>query len=140
MADKNIREVMTENPSTVEASANLREAAELMAKEDIGDVLVVENDELQGIVTDRDIVVKAIAKGNEPDDTSVREVATTDVATVGPDDGIDDAVKILREHDVRRVPVVEDGKPVGIVSLGDLAQHVDDDSVLADISAASPNN
>lgn len=140
MADKNIREVMTENPSTVEASAKLTEAAQLMAKEDIGDVLVVENGELQGIVTDRDIVVKAIAEGSTPDDTSVREVATTDVATVGPDDTIDDAVAIVREKNVRRVPVVEDGRPVGIVSLGDLAQHVDDDSALADISAASPNN
>lgn len=137
---ENIREVMTENPSTVEASANLTEAAQLMAKEDIGDVLVVENDELQGIVTDRDIVVKAIAEGNSPDDTSVREVATTDVATVGPDDSIEDAVKVVKEKDVRRIPVVEDGKPVGIVSLGDLAQHVDDDSALADISSASPNN
>ena len=140
MADKNIREVMTENPSTVEASANLTEAAQLMAKEDIGDVLVVENGELQGIVTDRDIVVKGLAEGNAPDDTSVREVATTEVATVGPDDTIEDAVKVVKEKDVRRIPVVEDGKPVGIVSLGDLAQHVDDDSALADISSASPNN
>ena len=140
MAEKSIREVMTENPSTVEASANLTEAAQLMAKEDIGDVLVVENDELQGIVTDRDIVVKAIAEGNTPDDTSVREIATTDVATVGPDDSIEDAVQLVKENDVRRIPVVEDGKPVGIVSLGDLAQHVDDDSALADISSASPNN
>ena len=137
---ENIRELMTENPSTVESSANLTEAAQLMAKEDIGDVLVVEDGELKGIVTDRDIVVRAIAEGNAPDDTSVSDVATTDVVTVGPDDSIEDAVKVVKENDVRRIPVVEDGKPVGILSLGDLAQQVDDDSALADISSASPNN
>lgn len=137
---ENIREVMTENPSTVEASANLVDAAQLMAKEDIGDVLVVENGELQGIVTDRDIVVRAIAEGSKPDDTSVREVATTDVATVGPDDSIQETIELVKDKDVRRIPVVEDGKPVGIVSLGDLAVHSDDKSALADISQASPNN
>ena len=131
---------MTENVSSVEASANLTEAAQLMAKEDIGDVLVVENGELKGIVTDRDIVVKGIAEGNAADDTSVREVATTDVATVGPDDSIEDAVRVVKENDVRRVPVVEDGKPVGIVSLGDLAIEADDDSALKEISGASANN
>jgi CBS domain-containing protein len=139
MADT-IRDVMTEDPTTVEASATLREAAELMAREDIGDVLVVENGELQGIVTDRDIVVKGIAEGKDPEDTSVREVAATDPATVGPDDSVDDAIKLVKEKDVRRIPVVEDGKPVGILSLGDLARVADGESALADISEASPNN
>jgi CBS domain-containing protein len=131
---------MTEDPTTVEASATLREAAELMAREDIGDVLVVENGELQGIVTDRDIVVKGIAEGKDPEDTSVREVAATDPATVGPDDSVDEAIKLVKEKDVRRIPVVEDGKPVGILSLGDLARVADGESALADISEASPNN
>jgi CBS domain-containing protein len=135
-----IRDLMTSDPATVEASATLKEAAELMKSKDIGDVLVVENDELQGIVTDRDIVVRAIAEGKDPDDCSVREVATTDLTTVSPDDSIEDAIKQVESADVRRLPVVEDGKPVGIVSLGDLAQHADKDSALARISAASPNN
>ena len=139
MADS-IREVMTENPTCVEASATLAEAAELMAKEDIGDVLVVENGELKGIVTDRDIVVKGIAKGSAPDDTSVREVATTELTTIGPDDSVEDALKAVKENDVRRLPVVEDNKPVGIVSLGDLAIEADGQSALADISEAAPNN
>lgn len=139
MADT-IREVMTENPKTVEASATLKEAAEIMANENIGNVLVVENDEVQGIVTDRDIVVRAVAKGENPEDCSVREVATTDVTVLSPDDSIDDAVKKMEEKDVRRLPVVEDGKPVGIVSLGDLAKEADKDSALANISSASPNN
>ena len=139
MADT-IREVMTENPKTVEASATLKEAAEIMASEDIGNVLVVENDEVQGIVTDRDIVVRGVAKGQDPEDCSVREVATTDVAVLSPDDSINDAIKKMEEKDIRRLPVVDDGKPVGIVSLGDLAKEADKDSALANISSASPNN
>ena len=139
MADT-IRDVMTGDPKTVEASADLEEAAKLMASEDIGNVLVVENGEVQGIVTDRDIVVRGIAKGKSPSDTSVREVASTDVESLSPDDSVDDAVKKMEQEDVRRLPVVEDGKPVGIVSLGDLAQQKDKDSALADISSAAPNN
>jgi CBS domain-containing protein len=134
-----IREVMTENPSTVEASATVQDAAQLMDKEDIGNVLVVENGEVQGIVTDRDIVVRVLAKGDGPD-ASVREAATTDVQTLSPDDSIEDAIKQMEQGNVRRLPVVDDGKPVGIVSLGDLAKAKDQDSALADISAASPNN
>jgi CBS domain-containing protein len=138
MADT-IREVMTQNPVTVEASATVQDAAQLMAREDIGDVLVVENGEIQGIVTDRDIVVRVLAKGQGPD-ASVREAASTGVEALSPDDSVDDALRKMQEADVRRLPVVEDGKPVGIVSLGDLAVEKDTDSALADISAASPNN
>jgi CBS domain-containing protein len=134
-----IRDVMTSDPSTVEASATVEEAAQLMDKEDIGNVLVVENGEVQGIVTDRDIVVRVIAKGNGPD-ASVREACTTDVEALSPDDSIDDALKKMEQANVRRLPVVEDGKPVGIVALGDIAQAKDKDSALADISSASPNN
>jgi CBS domain-containing protein len=138
MADT-IRDVMTEDPKCVEASATIEEAAQLMAKEDIGNVLVVENGEVQGIITDRDIVVRVIAKG-EGADASVREACTSDVQTLSPDDSIEDAVKKMEQGDIRRLPVVDDGKPVGIVSLGDLAKAVDGDSALADISSASPNN
>ncbi|MFL5895266.1 MAG: CBS domain-containing protein [Thermoleophilaceae bacterium] len=137
---ESIRDVMTKDPKTVEASATLRDAAQLMDREDIGDVLVVENGEVQGIVTDRDIVVRAIAQGKDPGDTSVREVCTTDLETLSPDDSVEDAVDRVKGKDVRRLPVVEDGKPVGIVSLGDLAVDRDSDSALADISAAGPNN
>jgi CBS domain-containing protein len=134
-----IREVMTQNPTTVEASATIQEAAQLMDKEDIGNVLVVENGEVQGIVTDRDIVVRVLAKGNGSD-ASVREACSTDLQALSPDDSIDDAIKKMEQADVRRLPVVEDNKPVGIVSLGDLAVERDTDSALADISSASPNN
>jgi CBS domain-containing protein len=130
---------MTGDPKTVEASATVEEAAKIMAEDDLGSVLIVENGEVQGIITDRDIVVRVIAKGNGAD-ASVREAATTDVETLSPDDSIDDAVKKMEQADVRRLPVVDDGKPAGIVSLGDLAKAKDQDSALADISSASPNN
>jgi CBS domain-containing protein len=138
MADT-IREVMTRDPQTVEASATVQDAAQLMDREDIGNVLVVENGEVQGIVTDRDVVVRVVAKGNGPD-ASVREACSTGLETLSPDDSIEDAINKMQKGDVRRLPVVEDGKPVGIVSLGDLAVEKDTDSALADISAASPNN
>jgi CBS domain-containing protein len=138
MADT-IRDVMTSDPATVEASATVQDAAQLMDQKDIGAVLVVENGEVQGIVTDRDIAVRVVAKGNGPD-ASVREAATTDLESLSPDDSIEDAIQKMEKADVRRLPVVDGGKPVGIISLGDLAQAKDRDSALADISSAAPNN
>jgi CBS domain-containing protein len=134
-----IRELLKGDPVTVEASATVEEAAKLMSEKDIGNVLVVENDEVKGIVTDRDIVIRVLAKGNGPD-ADVRDACTTDLETLEPDASIDDAIKKMEQGNVRRLPVVEDGKPVGVISLGDLAEARDRDSALADISAASPNN
>ena len=138
MADT-VRDLLKGDPVTVEASATVQDAAKLMDENDIGNVLVVENNEVQGIVTDRDIVVRVIAKGDGAD-ASVREAATTDVETIEPDASIDDAIQKMEQGNVRRLPVVEDGKPVGVISLGDLAQAKDKDSALANISSASPNN
>ncbi|HEX4720672.1 MAG TPA: CBS domain-containing protein [Thermoleophilaceae bacterium] len=138
MADT-IRDIMSGDPKTVDASATIEDAAKIMAENDIGNVLVVENDEVQGIITDRDIVVRVIAKGNGAD-ASVREAASTDLETLSPDDSVEDAIKKMEQADVRRLPVVDDGKPAGVVSLGDLAKAKDQGSALADISSASPNN
>jgi CBS domain-containing protein len=139
MADT-VRELLKGDPVTVEADATIQEAAKLMADNDIGNLPIVENSEVKGIVTDRDIVVRVIAKGDGPD-ASVREAATTDVETISADTSIDDAIQKMEQSNVRRLPVVEDdGKPVGVITLGDLAQERDKSSALADISAASPNN
>src|SRR3954452_4953634 len=139
MADT-VRDIVKGDPVTVEASATVEDAAKLMAENDIGNVLCVENGEVKGIVTDRDIVVRVLAKGDGAD-ASVREAATTDLETISPDTSIDEAIKKMEQGNIRRLPVVEDdGKPVGVISLGDLAQARDRDSALADISAASPNN
>jgi CBS domain-containing protein len=138
MADT-VRDLLKGDPVTVEASATVEDAAKLMDQNDIGNVLVVENGEVQGIVTDRDIVVRVIAKGNGPD-ASVREASSTDVETIAPDTSLDEAIQKMEQGNVRRLPVVDDGKPVGVISLGDLAEARDKDSALAHISAASPNN
>lgn len=134
-----IRDVMTKDPQILPASASLVDAARLMRDEDIGPVIVVEGDQVVGIVTDRDIVVRAVAEDRPPSGTTVADVASRDLTTVSPDDSLDDGVRLMRERAVRRLPVVEGGKPVGIVALGDLAVERDPDSALADISAAEPN-
>jgi CBS domain-containing protein len=90
-------------------------------------------------VTDRDIVVRALAEGKGPE-TSVDEVTTEGVQTLTPDQTVDDAIEIVRSQNVRRVPVVQDGRPVGIVSIGDLAIVRDSGSALADISSEPQNN
>jgi CBS domain-containing protein len=110
-----------------------------MAEADIGDVVVLEDGQVTGIVTDRDIAVRAIAEGRDPESTSVGDVCTTSVETIDPSASVDDALRLMREHDIRRLPVVKNGRPVGILSLGDLAVEREPDSTLADISAASPD-
>lgn len=135
-----IREVMTKDPVCMPADTTVLDAARTMRDRNIGDVIMLEGNRVAGIVTDRDIVVRALAEGRNPGTTTIGEVATQDVTTISPDDGFDAAVKLMRERNIRRLPVVENGKPAGIVSLGDLAMERDSKSVLADISAAPPNH
>jgi CBS domain-containing protein len=136
---ESVRDVMSSEPFTLEASAPIRHAAQIMRDHDVGDVLIVDAGELAGIVTDRDIVVRAIADGCTLD-SPVRTIATEVLVTVSPDDPLDKARDRMRRRAVRRIPVVEDGRPVGIVSLGDLAIERAPRSCLGRISAAPPNN
>lgn len=133
-----IEEIMTRDPRTVDVNASVQDAARIMRDDDIGDVVVTEGGQVTGIVTDRDIVVRGIADGRDLS-AQVGEVCSTGIETIAPDASVDDAVKTMREHDIRRLPVVKDGQPVGIVSLGDLAVEREPDSTLADISAATPD-
>jgi CBS domain-containing protein len=135
-----VREIMTENPVTLPRSASISEAAKRMRDDDIGDVIVMDDGDMCGLVTDRDIVVRAVAEGADPQFTKVDEICTHELVTVGPDDSLQQTVQLMRERAVRRVPVVDGGRPVGIVSLGDLAIELDERSGLADISAAESNN
>jgi CBS domain-containing protein len=139
MADS-IRDVMTPNPRTFTPDQSLVEAARAMSEGDFGAVVVAGDGGVRGILTDRDIVVRAVAEGKDPSATKVSEAFTTEPTTLSPDDSLDDAVHALRESNVRRLPVVEGSEVVGIVSIGDLAQARDEKSALADISAAEPNN
>jgi CBS domain-containing protein len=136
---QNIRDVMTPNPKAVAQSATIMEAACVMRDNDIGDVVVLDNGCLCGILTDRDIVVRALAVGRDPNRTSVGEVCSRALLTLAPEDSTGQAVRVMREHAIRRLPIEEDGRVVGIVTLGDVAVDADRRSALADISAAPPN-
>lgn len=135
-----IQEAMTKDPVQVGQEATIQEVAALMRDHDIGDVLVTSDEgSLVGIATDRDIVVRCLAEGYGPD-SPVGSACTTDPITLTLSDKAGDAVKTMREHAIRRVPVVDGGRPVGIVSIGDLATEYDSDSALADISKAPPDS
>ena len=129
-----VKEVMTTGPITLDRDASLAEAARLMRDRGIGDVIVVEGDDAEGIVTDRDIVIRAVAEGADPNTTRLGQVVSGDLTSVAPDDPVERAIQLMRDKAVRRLPVLEGGKPVGVVSLGDLAIQQEGDSVLADIS------
>jgi CBS domain-containing protein len=116
------------------------DAAQIMRECDIGDVIVLEGDWLFGILTDRDIVVRALAEGLEPDSTPVGEICSRELTTIEPTASVKQAVLLMREKAIRRLPVVDDsGHVIGIVSIGDVAVERDRRSALADISAAPPN-
>jgi CBS domain-containing protein len=134
-----LREIMTPDPVTVDRETSLAEAARLMRDRGIGDVVVTSNGAIVGIVTDRDIVVRAIAADVDAVTTTVASVCSPEVRTLEADDSIVHAVELMREHDVRRIPIVDGGELVGIVALGDLAVEKDPDSVLGDISEAPPS-
>jgi CBS domain-containing protein len=136
---QSIQEVMTADPRTCDVSASLTEVAQAMRDGDTGAIVVTENGSVCGIVTDRDIAVRAVAEGRDPDSTTAGDICSRDVATLTPDQSVEDAIRIVREHKVRRIPVVQDDRPAGIVSIGDLAMERDEDSALAEISAAPPN-
>jgi CBS domain-containing protein len=139
MADT-VRDVMTRDPATVDASVPVAEAARVMHDRDVGDVIVLQGGRLRGIVTDRDIVVRVVAEERDARTARVGDVVTPDLVTLTPTDPMDRAVALMREHALRRLPVVEGDRPVGIVSLGDLAVEREPRSALAQISAAPPNH
>lgn len=130
---------MTSGVVTVRPDASLVEAAQLMRAQDIGDVLVAADGRLIGVLTDRDITLRAVADGVDPLTVSAQAVCTPNPVVVGPDDAVSVAVTLMRDHAVRRLPVLDDGHPVGMVSLGDLAVSQDPRSALADISRAEPD-
>jgi CBS domain-containing protein len=119
---KNVSDVMTSRPRAATPDTPVRQVAELMAAEDVGAVPVVDGDRLLGMVTDRDIVIRAIAKGKDPQQTTASDIASSDLVTLEPDQDLDDALKLMAEYQVRRLPVVdEDNRLVGVVSQADVA-------------------
>jgi CBS domain-containing protein len=141
MAQKSptIRDIMTSHLATLPTSASVLEAARAMRDSDIGDVIVADDGQICGIITDRDVVVRVTAEGRDPAKTKLAEICSQDLTTVSPTDSIDHAVQLMRRKAIRRLPVVENGRAVGILSIGDLAQERDPTSALSDISAAPSN-
>ena len=124
---KSIRELMTSNPRSSQADKPVIEAAKIMRDEDVGLVPIVEGDRLVGTLTDRDIAIRLVAEGKDPASTPVKDVASRDLVTVDPDQDLDEALRLMAQHQVRRLPVVEeDGKLVGVVAQADVARQSDD--------------
>lgn len=134
-----VQDVMTRDPITVDAGAPIVEAAQKMREADVGPIIVLEDGAVCGIVTDRDIAIRAVAEGMDPTKTKVAEICSKEVATLSPRDKVGMAIDLMEKIAVRRLPVVENHKPVGIVSVGDLAVQRDPDSTLGRISGAPPN-
>ena len=124
-----IRDIMTSSPSTCEPSATVADAAKIMAREDVGPVPIVESGRLVGVVTDRDLVVRVIAEGLDPTSTTVGEIASSDLVTVEPDMDLRDALQKMSDNQVRRLPVVEGDRLVGIVAQADIARAADEEDV-----------
>jgi len=124
---KIIRDVMTSNPCTIDADKDIAYAAKMLKDEDVGIAPVVEGDQLIGVLTDRDIAIKVVAEGKDPKSTTVREIASTNVVTIDPQQDLDEALRLMAQHQIRRLPVVEeDGKIVGILAQADVARQADD--------------
>ena len=124
---KTIRDAMTTNPRGVESSTQVAEAAKLMKSENVGSLPVTEGDRLVGMVTDRDIVVRVVAEGKDVQSATVGEIASKDLVTVDPQQNLDEALRLMAQHQVRRLPVVEeDGRLVGILAQADIAQQGED--------------
>jgi CBS domain-containing protein len=119
---KSIKDVMTSEVRACEPSATVVDAAKIMAQGDVGPVPVVEDGRLTGIVTDRDITVRVVAEERDPRTTTIGEIASTKLVTVSPDDDLETALKVLAENQVRRIPVVEGDRLVGIVAQADIAR------------------
>jgi CBS domain-containing protein len=121
-----IREVMSRNPCSIDAEKTVEYAAKMMRDEDVGLAPIVEGERLVGTLTDRDIAVRVVAEGKDPSSTSVRDVASTQLVTLDPQQDLEEALRLMAKHQVRRLPVVEeDGRLVGVVAQADIAREAD---------------
>jgi CBS domain-containing protein len=124
---KSIRDVMTSNPRTISRSTTIAEAAKTMRDDNVGSIPIVEGDQLWGTITDRDITIRAVAEGRDLQGTTVGDIASRDLVTIDPQQDLDEGLRLMAKHQVRRLPVVEeDGRLVGIVAQADVAQVGDD--------------
>jgi CBS domain-containing protein len=121
-----VRELMTKVPRTVRPDNTVVDAARLMRDEDAGIAPIAEDDRLVGVVTDRDIAIRVVAEAKDPGSTKVTEIASQNIVTIDPEQDLDEALRLMAQHQVRRLPVVEeDGKLVGILAQADVARHAE---------------
>ena len=133
-----IREAMTSNPCSIDATKTVDYAAKMMRDEDVGVAPIVEGEKLVGVLTDRDIAIKVVAEGKDPQSTKVRDVASTNIVTVDPQQDLDEALRLMAQHQVRRLPVVEeDGKLIGILAQADAAREAPETRVGETVEAIS---
>ena len=124
---RGIRDVMTSKVCSIDADKPVAYAAKMMRDEDVGLAPIVEGERLVGTLTDRDIAIRVVAEGRDPASTRVSEVASTNLVTIDPEQDLDEALRLMAEHQVRRIPVVEeDGRLVGVVAQADVARQADD--------------
>ena len=124
---QSIRDVMTSNPCTIDADKPVAYAAKMMRDEDVGLAPILEGDKLVGMLTDRDIAIRVVAEGRDPGQVTVKDIASKQVVTIDPQQDLDEALRIMAKHQVRRLAVVEeDGKLVGVVAQADVAREGDD--------------
>jgi len=136
-----VGDVMTQEVVYLSADTTLDEAAQAMRTQDIGDVVVTEGPTLAGVVTDRDIVVRAVAEGRDPRSTRLGDIATRDLIMIQNDAPAAQAAELMRDRAVRRLLVHDEARQlVGVITLGDLAIEMDPDSALGQISGSPPNN
>jgi len=136
---RKIRDIMSPAPSAMAPAESVASAAKVMRDEGIGSLLVLDDGKLRGIVTDRDIALRAVAEDRDPRTTPVGDICTEDLAVLSPDDDVTEATRIIHEHAVNRVPVVEDGLLVGVLSLADLALWLDERSSRRDVASSWPD-
>ncbi len=124
---QSIRDVMTSDPHTIDAEKPVAYAAKMMREENVGLAPIVQGDKLIGMLTDRDIAIRVVAEGRNPDQVKVRDVASKQVVTIDSQQDLDEALRIMAKHQVRRLPVLEEGgKLVGVVAQADIAREGDD--------------
>ena len=116
-----ISDVMSQNPVMLQSTDTVAHAAQAMKSNDVGDVIVLEGDNICGVVTDRDIVLRSVAENHNASNEQLDDICSHQVTTLRATDTVDDAIRIMRQKAIRRVPVIEGSHPIGIVSLGDLA-------------------
>jgi len=137
---RKVRDIMSAAPACMAPGDSVSAAARTMKRHGIGAVLVLTDGKLSGLVTDRDITVRVLAENRDPRTTRIGDICSSELVVLGPDDDVAQATRLVRERAVRRIPVLQDGTPVGVVSITDLAMAQDATSPQSRISSARPSS